>query len=444
CLDEGLVPVCFERTAAFGGLWRYTDIPGEGQGCVMKSTVINVSKEMMSYSDFPTPRESPVFMHNTQVLHYFKKYTEHFNLEKHIVYNTEVLWVTKAGDFSKSGQWSIRTRDVNSSEKFCLILLHVTFPHHPTHTRSAHWYITHALVKLLINNSHCFNPHTHTHTQYNYNYGIRAVNKSLIPLLVSCTNCLGYQGFDKAFTDVPLQPRYGPLHQHPMVNDDMPNRILCGAVQVKTDVSRFTRTGVQFVDGTAESDIDLVVLATGYSFGFPFVDKELIDVQDNQVHLYRNVFPPDLSRHTMAFIGCVQPFGAVCPVAEMQCRAAVRVFKVSVKISIGHSRSVWQIFIGHSRSSVPPPPPPPPGHLLKTDPLLALKVFFGPFTPYQYRLYGPGRWSGARAAINEQWGRTFEPLKTKSVPVSENMFWSQVFRFVVIITAMLFFRWLVS
>ncbi|GFN90215.1 dimethylaniline monooxygenase [n-oxide-forming] [Plakobranchus ocellatus] len=67
CLDEGLVPVCFERTSEFGGLWRYKDDPVEGQGCVMKSTVINVSKEMMSYSDFPAPENLPIFMHNSQV-----------------------------------------------------------------------------------------------------------------------------------------------------------------------------------------------------------------------------------------------------------------------------------------------------------------------------------------------------------------------------------------
>lgn len=41
--------------------------PEEGQGCVMKSTVINTSKEMMSFSDFPVPEKYPNFMHNTQV-----------------------------------------------------------------------------------------------------------------------------------------------------------------------------------------------------------------------------------------------------------------------------------------------------------------------------------------------------------------------------------------
>jgi dimethylaniline monooxygenase (N-oxide forming) len=67
CLDEDLEPVCFERTGDIGGLWYYTPEVREGVSCVMKSTVINTSKEIMSYSDFPIPQEFPNFMHNTKV-----------------------------------------------------------------------------------------------------------------------------------------------------------------------------------------------------------------------------------------------------------------------------------------------------------------------------------------------------------------------------------------
>lgn len=73
-----------------GGLWHYTDDPQDGQACVMKSTVINTSKEMMCYSDFPIPREFPVFMHNKYVLRYFNLYAENFNLTQHINFQTEV------------------------------------------------------------------------------------------------------------------------------------------------------------------------------------------------------------------------------------------------------------------------------------------------------------------------------------------------------------------
>jgi dimethylaniline monooxygenase (N-oxide forming) len=73
-----------------GGLWRFTDNSKDGQACVMKSTVINTSKEMMCYSDFPIPKEYPIFMHNAYVLKYFQLYAEKFNLRQHINFQTDV------------------------------------------------------------------------------------------------------------------------------------------------------------------------------------------------------------------------------------------------------------------------------------------------------------------------------------------------------------------
>ena len=56
CLDEGLEPVCFERTDDVGGLWLFTEKVRDGQSCVMNSTITNTTKEMSSYSDFPPPK----------------------------------------------------------------------------------------------------------------------------------------------------------------------------------------------------------------------------------------------------------------------------------------------------------------------------------------------------------------------------------------------------
>ena len=91
CLDEGLEPTCFERTNYIGGLWHYTDNVEEGQSCVMKSTVINTSKEMMCYSDFPIPQEYPPFMHNKYVDKYFNLYADEFKLRDRIKFSTEVV-----------------------------------------------------------------------------------------------------------------------------------------------------------------------------------------------------------------------------------------------------------------------------------------------------------------------------------------------------------------
>ena len=125
-----------------------------------------------------------------------------------------------------------------------------------------------------------------------------------------------------------LQPKHGPLSAHPTVNDELPNRIAAGGVIIKANVKEFTETGAVFEDGTKIDDIDCVVLATGYIFGFPFLDKSVIEVKENRVNLYKWMFPPDRKKHTLAIIGCVQPFGAIMPLSELQCRLATRVFKV--------------------------------------------------------------------------------------------------------------------
>ncbi|XP_029818121.1 dimethylaniline monooxygenase [N-oxide-forming] 5 isoform X1 [Manacus vitellinus] len=122
-----------------------------------------------------------------------------------------------------------------------------------------------------------------------------------------------------------LKPQHRIFDQHPTVNDDLPNRIISGRVRVKPNIQEFTETSVIFEDGTKE-DIDAVVFATGYSFSFPFLE-ECVKVVQNQVSLYKFVFPPDLEKPTLAFIGLIQPLGAIMPISELQSRWATQVFK---------------------------------------------------------------------------------------------------------------------
>lgn len=47
------------------------------------------------------------------------------------------------------------------------------------------------------------------------------------------------------------------------------------------------------------------------------------------------------------------------------------------------------------------------------DPLLASKCFFGPCTPPQYRLMGPGSWPGAKEAIYQAQNNIIYATKTR-------------------------------
>jgi len=93
CLDDGLEPVCFERSADIGGLWNYENNVQEGEPTVMKSTILNTSKEMMAFSDFSIPAEYPNFVHNKLFLQYLRLYADHFKLFPYVRFHTEVLRV---------------------------------------------------------------------------------------------------------------------------------------------------------------------------------------------------------------------------------------------------------------------------------------------------------------------------------------------------------------
>jgi len=281
CVDEGLEPVCFERTSDIGGLWRYREDVVEGQGCVMKSTVINVSKEMMSYSDFPVPDHFPVFMHNKQVVEYFEMYAKKFDLEKYIQYNTEVILIKKAENFTKYGQWVINYRNRKTGEEktevFDAVLVctgHHAEKYEPElpglksfkgkvmhshdYKHSAGFEDKRVLVVGIGNSGGDIATETSRCARQVYlstrrgTWIFHRVSDNGLPLDMLHTrrvtqwlrgvlpqavvNAVVRGQLNRRIDHelYCLKPKYEPLQQHPCVNDDMPNRIICGNYFGKT------------------------------------------------------------------------------------------------------------------------------------------------------------------------------------------------------------------
>ncbi len=73
----------------------------------MKTTVINTSKEMNAYSDFPPPKSFANFMHNTQMWNYLRLYAEHHKLLSYIRFRHTVTAIRRSDDFDRSGNWIV-------------------------------------------------------------------------------------------------------------------------------------------------------------------------------------------------------------------------------------------------------------------------------------------------------------------------------------------------
>ncbi|XP_053549842.1 flavin-containing monooxygenase 5 isoform X2 [Bombina bombina] len=482
CLDEGLEPTCYEKTDDIGGLWRYKDDPEEGRASIYRSVIINTSKEMMCYSDYPIPDHFPNYMHNSKIMDYFRMYAKDFNLLKYIQFKTSVLSVKRSADFSTTGQWIVTTEKEGKQETriFNAVLIcsgHHSFPNLPLasfpgiekykgryiHSRdykAPNDYQGKRVLVIGIGNSGgdiavelsrtaqqvflstrrgawVLNRVADNGLPIDISRRSRFINlvQKMIPVFLM--TYIVESSLNKRFnhSNYGLLPRHRFYSQHPTINDELPNRIISGQVQVRPNVKEFRERDVVFDDGTEEKDIDAVVFATGYSFNFPFCEEPVIKVQSNRVSLYKYMFPPQLERNTLAVIGLIQPLGAIMPISELQCRLATRVFKglVTLPTSDDMTRDIKEKrermekrYVVSQRHTIQVDymeymdelseivgVKPSLSQLFFTDPRLAWEVLYGPCTPYQYRLMGPGKWDGARKAILTQWSRIIKPTKTR-------------------------------
>lgn len=99
----------------------------------------------------------------------------------------------------------------------------------------------------------------------------------------------------RAFTGDPVRfgfpkPDYRIYESHPIVNTMILNHLGQGDLRVRPDIDRFDGATVHFRDGSAD-DYDLVLLATGYTLDYPFVDRKHLHWRGASPRLFLNVFP---------------------------------------------------------------------------------------------------------------------------------------------------------
>lgn len=482
CLEEGLEPTCFERSEDIGGLWKFSEHAEDGRASIYQSVFTNSSKEMMCFPDFPYPDDFPNFMHNSKLQEYITVFSKEKNLLKYIQFKTLVCSVNKCPDFSVSGQWDITTERDGKRESaiFDAVLIcsgHHVYPNLPEesfpglklfkgkcfHSRE---YKEPGIFKgkrvlvIGLGNSGCDIATELSHTAEQVIISSRSGSwvmsrvwddgypwdmmfitrfetflKNSLPTIISDWWYMKQMNARFKHENYGLMPLNGTLRKEPVFNDELPACILCGTVSIKPNVKAFTETSAIFEDGTVFEAIDCVIFATGYSYAYPFLDESIIKSKNNEITLFKGIFPPKLEKPTMAVIGFVQSLGATIPTTDLQARWAVQVIKGTCTLPsvtdmmndidkkregklkwFGTSETVQTDYISYMdelASFIGAKPNIP--WLFLTDPKLAVEVFFGPCSPYQFRLVGPGKWPGARNAILTQWDRTLKPMKTRAV-----------------------------
>ncbi|VDM75389.1 unnamed protein product [Strongylus vulgaris] len=397
-VEDGCEVVCFEMSNDIGGLWRYkpNDCPGPEKKhpifpfvMLMFEAVILRIREKLAMSrtagtdsDFPPPKEAANFMHNTELLEYFRSYAKHFDLEKYIRFSHKVKSIKRNANFAETGQWDVEWLDLKTNnsavETFDGVMVctgHHTDPYWPkpfpgqdkytgklvhSHDYKDHrGYEDQTVVVIGIGNSGadiavelskiCKKVYLATRSgswvmnrvwdggepaDLAYLSRFMFFLKHITPWWAQ--NYILERKLNKRFDHgrFGLMPKHHVLAAHVTINDELPNRIISGTVVVKPNIGSFTKEGVIFEDGTEVAKVDTVIFATGFSFGFPLVEEgQLIPVKENHVDLYKYMYPAQLSpKNTLAVIGLVQPTGSIMPISEIQTRVFVAALNGKIRL----------------------------------------------------------------------------------------------------------------
>ena len=348
--ERGIPYDCFELGSGIGGMWRYQN--DNGLSSAYRSLHINTSRDTMAYSDFPLPRDWPPFPDHGKVLQYFESYVDHFGIRETITFRTKVEQVTAAGN----GDWDVTVvgaDGVRRTNRYGAVLVangHHWNPRLPSFPGEFHGQQLHShdyrepsrfvgkrVLVVGFGNSSCdiaceasrvaeaafmsVRRGAHVIPKYMFGWPMDTILPPFIwkwlpwwairPIFGAG---LGMARGKMSWYGIP-EPEHRILQEHPTISADIFNVIGHGYLQVKPNLQELCGDSVRFVDGSVEK-VDVIVWCTGYNITFPFLDASVLDPMNNEVSLYQQVVHPDQPR--LYFIGLVQPWGAIMPLAEAQ------------------------------------------------------------------------------------------------------------------------------
>jgi cation diffusion facilitator CzcD-associated flavoprotein CzcO len=338
---------CLEASDRVGGNWVFRN--KNGMSAAYRDLHINTSRDRMAYSDFPMPADYPDYPHHTQIAAYFDDYVDHFGFRDRILFETRVEQVTRRPE----GGYTVRTADGVTRGYDAVLVANghhwnprwpePAFPGSDTFEGEqlhAHSYLDNSIfagrnaLVLGMGNSAMDIAVESSYVAENtflaarrgawiipkYLFGRpsdQLKNDPRIPFKIRqqiIHNIVRLQTGDPTRYGLP-RPDHRFGEAHPTVSGRILDRIQHGRVTPKPNIARLDGGYVEFTDGSRER-VDVIVYCTGYQITFPFFDDAFISAPDNHIALFRRVFHPD--HPDLAFVGLLQPLGAIMPLAEAQ------------------------------------------------------------------------------------------------------------------------------
>ena len=363
-LQCGIPFDCLEREDDIGGNWNF----GKPHSSVYESTHLISSKRLTEYTDYPLPESYPEFPGQRQVLEYLHGYARHFDLNRHIQFNTVVQQIEPALPGSgMSARHSNREQGegwrvvlAGGAERFYRGVVIANghnwdprLPEYPgsfdgTELHSSAYKTPDALrgKRVLVvggGNSGCdlaveaaihadfsllsLRRGYHVLPKFFKGKPIDQCGENLLalrlPLWVrrlSAALVIRWVLGPPELAGLP-RPDHRLLESHPIINSRLHGQIAHGNLEIRPDIAALQGDCVKFVDNTVEQ-VDLIIYATGFRLSFPFLDTKYLNWHDNRPNLFLNIFHPQ--RNDLFCAGLIQPDSGQWGLVDYQAQLIAR------------------------------------------------------------------------------------------------------------------------
>ena len=348
---------CLEREDDLGGNWYF----GSSTSRVFESTRLISSKSLTEFTDFPMPREWAAYPDHRQCLNYLHRYSGHFGLRDHILFQKSVAHITPLQHDRMRKGWRIELEDGTTRNYAGLIFAsgHNHEPRIPDVVSTFSGPVFHAADykspdvpytlknrRVLViggGNSGCDIAVESSHHAATTFHSTRRSYHVLPRLFMGRPSDLRGERLLKMgmplwlrraisrraiARTIGLPEEHGlpyPDHRlwetHPVINENLYERIHCGALHPVPDVTKFEGNTAVFTDGRHEH-IDVVIAATGYKLTFPSISALEQKTRHSVPELFMHFLHPE--ENDLAVVGMIQPDSGQWGITDLQSQVVAR------------------------------------------------------------------------------------------------------------------------
>jgi cation diffusion facilitator CzcD-associated flavoprotein CzcO len=327
-LHLGIDVTVYEMGSQVGGLWVYEN--DNGRSPAYDSLYINSEAQVTQYRDYPFPEGTPIFPSHRQIRQYLESYADHFDVRRHIRFNTEVTSVEPAD----GAGWNVALSD-GGREHFDAVVVacgHQADPAHPPFAETFGGEYLHAHSyripdpfrgkRVLVVGT--------GNSGLDIAADVCGVTEATIvaarsPVLIMPRTLFGVPTA-RALANLrvhklpwPVQRRirelvtwvvHGRMEQyglrtpktrtHPAGHQTFMSHVAYQRIRIRPGIASVEGKEVRFTDGSVE-EVDTIIAATGYELELPFLPEDIAPIRGRRLDAYKRVLHVD--RPDLYFVG---------------------------------------------------------------------------------------------------------------------------------------------